>query len=150
MPEYQFSEEEKKRLSEAVASAEKYTSGEIQIHIEDHCPADVLDHAADVFEILKMHKTKERNAVLFYVALEDHQFAILGDVGINSKVEGDFWDSTKDLVINFFKQGQITEGLIKGVEKAGKKLNVIFPLQGENTNELPNEVSFKSNRKKDD
>jgi uncharacterized membrane protein len=36
---------------------------------------------------MKMHKTKLRNGVLFYLAIEDHKLAVLGDAGINSKVE---------------------------------------------------------------
>ncbi len=89
-----------------------------------------------------MDKTELRNGVLFYLAVSDHKFAILGDKGINEKVPADFWDLIKDVMLDYFKNRQFTEGLCKGIEMAGEKLKVYFPLQSNDTNELNNEVSF--------
>ena len=63
----------------------------------------MLDRAAAVFKTLYMHKTKDRNGVLFDLSLNDRKFAIIGDMGINAAVPYDFWDSTKEIVINHFK-----------------------------------------------
>ena len=52
----------------------------------------MLDRAAWVFKKLGMHKTAERNGVLFYLAVDDRKFAIIGDAGINAKVPAGFWD----------------------------------------------------------
>jgi uncharacterized membrane protein len=60
------------------------------LHVEKNCKAEVLDRAAYVFEKLKMHQTQLRNGVLFYLAIEDRKFAILGDAGINARVPSDF------------------------------------------------------------
>ena len=68
---------DKAEIVKAIKSAEKKTSGEIQVHVDKHCKEDVLDRAAHVFKTLKMHETKERNGVLFYLAIKDHKFAIL-------------------------------------------------------------------------
>ena len=89
-----------------------------------------------------MHKTEQRNGVLFYVALNDHKFAILGDVGINQKVEPDFWESTKMLVVEKLKDKKCAEGLAAGIIKAGNKLKELFPYQDEDVNELSDEISF--------
>ncbi len=51
---------------------------------------DVLDRAAWLFKKLGMHKTAERNGVLFYLAVKDRKFAIIGDAGINAKVHAGF------------------------------------------------------------
>jgi len=51
----------------AIKDAEKDTSGEIRVHIENYCKGDILDRAAQLFGILKMHKTEKRNGVLFYL-----------------------------------------------------------------------------------
>ncbi|MFD2033558.1 TPM domain-containing protein [Belliella marina] len=143
MAELLFSKEEKEIIVAAIQAAEKETSGEIQVHIENHCKNDVLDRAAEVFEMLKMHKTQHRNAVLFYLAVADHKFAILGDAGINQVVPDDFWENIKEEMTAHFRQGKYTEGLRKGVEMSGIQLQTHFPFdQKGDKNELPDEISF--------
>lgn len=137
-----FTEEQKQAIQKAIATAELNTSGEIRVHIDDKCKDEVLDQAANLFHQLKMDATELRNGVLFYLAVDDHKFAILGDKGINEKVPADFWNTIKEEMLAHFKQQQFTEGLCKGIEMAGQKLKVHFPLQANDTNELSNDVSF--------
>jgi uncharacterized membrane protein len=79
--------------------------------------------------------------VLFYVGVSDHSFAIIGDEGINKVVEDDFWECTKDVVIEHFKKGEFQKGLSNGITRAGERLKEFFPKENENTNELTNEIS---------
>ena len=141
-PEKSFTKEQKEAMVAAIQQAEKDTSGEIRVHIENRSKIKVLDRAADVFAELKMHKTALRNGVLIYVALLDHQLAILGDAGINSKVPAGFWDSIKTNMIEKFKQGLITEGICEAVLAAGEQLKSYFPYQDDDVNELPDDISF--------
>ena len=139
-----FTEQQKHSIQQAIANAELNTSGEIRVHVDDKCKEDVLDKAANTFHYLKMDATELRNGVLFYLAVEDHKFAIIGDKGINEKVPSDFWNHIKETMLSHFKQNQFTDGLCKGIEMAGDKLKVHFPLQHNDTNELSNDVSFGS------
>ena len=134
--------DEQKLIGQAIAEAERNTSGEIRVHLENECNEDVLDHAAYIFKTLKMHKTKLRNGVLFYMSIIDHKFAILGDAGINAKVPEDFWNSIKDQMIADFKAGNVAGGLCKGISMAGEQLKVHFPYGKEDVDELTNEISF--------
>ena len=145
MAEGKFTEDEKEKIVQAVKAAENSTSGEIQVHIENHCKGEVLDRAAEVFAILKMQKTALRNGVLFYLALKDHKFAILGDAGINNKVPENFWDNIKEHLYSKFKEGKIAEGLSEGIIMAGNQLQKHFPLQKNDANELPDDISFGKN-----
>lgn len=129
-------------IVQAIRQAEKNTSGEIKVHIEKKCEEDVLERAFEVFLQLGMQKTKQRNAVLIYVALEDKVFAILGDEGIHQKVPVDFWESTKVQMFSLFKENKIVEGIIVGTHLAGEKLRTFFPYQKDDKNELSDEVSF--------
>jgi len=140
-----FSKEEKKQITDAIAEAEKNTSGEIRLHMEGHCAIDVLDRAAYVFEKLKMHKTAQRNGVLFYLAVHDHKFAILGDAGINQVVPVNFWDEIKETMLALFKQGKFADGLSQGIRMAGEQLKANFPFRKEDVNELSDEISFDKN-----
>ena len=142
MPQDQFTSAQKKFIVNAIKRAELNTSGEIRVHIENTCKGDVLDRAADVFAMLKMHKTELRNGVLFYLAVKDKQFGILGDAGINAVVPDDFWESIKENMVEFFKKGDFSTGLVKGIDMAGEKLKEHFPYQKDDVNELPDEISF--------
>ena len=134
--------EDQARIINAIEKAELNTSGEIRVHIESKCKEDILDHAAFIFEKLEMQKTEQRNAILFYIAITDHKFAVIGDAGIHEKVGDDFWESVKNEMTSFFKEGKLAEGLINGIEKAGNELKSYFPYQTNDKNELDNEISF--------
>lgn len=137
-----FTLQQKEAINKAVQDAELETSGEIRVHVENNCEGDVLDRAATVFDKLGMTRTEQRNGVLFYVAVKSHKFAILGDMGINAKVPDDFWETTKTLMLEHFKKGQFTEGLVEGITLAGKELKAWFPYQTDDVNELPDDLSF--------
>lgn len=138
-----FTEERLKEIDAAIKQAEKNTSGEIRLYVEDKCKEDVLDHAAFLFGELEMHKTELRNGVLFYLAIQDHKFAILGDGGINAKVPKDFWEHIKEAMVNHFKAGDFAKGLEQGIELAGKALAEHFPYQDGDVNELSDEIIVK-------
>ncbi|MHC5201854.1 TPM domain-containing protein [Myroides sp. LJL119] len=130
------------QIVQAITNAEINTTGEIRIHLENKSSIDSFERATEVFQELNMANTKNRNAVLFYICAEPRGFVILGDQGINDLVKSeDFWESTKQLVINQFKIGNYKQGLIDGVTKAGKKLQELFPSDQTNTNEISNEIS---------
>lgn len=137
-----FSKEEKEKIKSAVKKAETSTSGEIRVHIDNHCKEDVMDRAAWWFGKLEMQKTELRNGVLFYLAVKDKKFAILGDAGINSLTPEDFWDSIKEKMLQLFQEGEFTEGLSEGILLAGKALQEHFPHQDDDVNELSDEISF--------
>ena len=75
-----------------------------------------------------MHRTKEKNAVLIFVAPESRQFAIVGDRGIHEKVKDEFWQATCHLMMNDFKQENITGGILAAIRRIGEKLKHHFPL----------------------
>lgn len=125
----------------AIQQAEKNTSGEIRVHIENHSEKPPLERAQEVFYQLGMQNTSVRNGVLFYVGVDDHTFAIIGDEGIDKAVEADFWDCTKDVVIDHFKENRFKEGLVEGILRAGDRLKTYFPYTDDDKNELPDTIS---------
>ena len=137
-----FTKEQQTRILEAVREAERATSGEVRVHIETNCPEDVLDRAAWLFGKLGMNKTDLRNGVLFYLAVNDKKFAILGDAGINAVVPKGFWDEISLLLATNFRKGLFTEGLCEGIIMAGQQLKAHFPYKGDDVNELSDEISF--------
>jgi uncharacterized membrane protein len=137
-----FSKYQIRQIESAIQSAEKNTSGEIRVHVEDHCKGEVLNYATTVFHKLKMHRTKLRNGVLFYLAVKDRKFAVIGDEGIHKCVSVGFWNKVRDTMEELFLQGKFTEGLCAGIEMTGIELMKYFPISDADKNELPNELTF--------
>jgi uncharacterized membrane protein len=136
-----LSKEEEQEIVQAIVEAEKNTSGEVRVHIENHSNKTPLERAQEVFFELKMEATNDRNGVLFYVSVTDKKFAIIGDQGINELVAPDFWDTTKEIVIAHFKNGNFKTGLVEGILSAGNQLKAYFPYQSDDEDELSNEIS---------
>jgi uncharacterized membrane protein len=136
-----LTKEEEQAIVKAIGKAEKATSGEIRVHIEKTTSLAPFDRALEVFYGLKMNETNEQNGVLIYLAVEDKTFAICGDKGINDVVADDFWDNTKNIMGNHFKNGNFKQGLIDGILEAGQQLKSYFPHQENDTDELSNEIS---------
>jgi uncharacterized membrane protein len=137
-----FNDEEQQRIRTAVEDAERYTSGQIRVCIEKTCSENVLDRAAKYFHQLDMHKTKLRNGVLIYVAIVDRKFAIIGDAGINRVVPKNFWDDTKEDMLQHFKKGDLLEGIVTGLAISGEHLQKYFPHKKNDSNELPDDIAF--------
>jgi len=133
---------QEEEIVEAIRVAEKDTSGEIRVHIEKCTEKDPLERAKEVFHFLKMDETEKQNGVLFYVAVDDKKFSILGDKGINKVVPETFWNSVRDIVLAKFKNGDYTNGLKLGILEAGNKLKEFFPYQKNDNNELHDSISL--------
>lgn len=139
-----FSPEEKQSIVEAVQRAEQCTSGEVRVFVERRCRyVNAIDRAIEIFEQLKMNQTKDRNAVLVYVAMRDRQLAIFGDEGIHKKVGNEYWAMEVVKMINTFNHDNVVQGIIQCVQDIGLALKEHFPYDLEtDKNELPDDIVF--------
>ncbi len=129
------------QVVEAIRQAELLTSGEVRVHIRKKCGEDSLKDARRMFKKLGMQRTKNKNAVLLFIAQDSHRFAIIGDEGIHRHVGDTFWDKTRDDLTQAFLQGRYKEGIIGAVHNIGEKLKIFFPAQADDKNELSNAVT---------
>jgi len=144
-PKKFFTTEQQEEIISAIKEAEKNTSGEIRVHLESMCKIEPTNRAIQIFEKLGMHKTELKNGVLFYLATQSKKFAVIGDKGINDKIDENFWVSIKETVLNDFSNNNYTEGLKKGILETGLKLSKHFPFQKNDINELSDDISFGEN-----
>ena len=131
---------DQKKIIEAISKAELLTSGEIRVYIAKHCKEDAIEKASLIFQDLKMHETKLRNAVLIFICSTDKKASIIGDVGINSTIADSFWDNTLNELITYCSKDLITEGICKAVEKVGDLIKQKYPYTEGDINELDNEI----------
>ena len=131
-------------IVKAIKEAERTTSGEVRVFIERTCKfVDPLDRAAEIFWSLKMDHTEDRNAVLIYVAMKDHQYAVVGDKGIHEKLGSEFWQNEVRLMGNHFKQNHYVDALVQVINDVGQALALHFPYDHVvDRNELPDEIIF--------
>lgn len=139
-----FTDEEKQQIVDAVQNAERMTSGEVRVFVENRCSyMDAIDRAKEIFAELKMYETHDRNAVLVYVALKDKQLAIFGDEGIHNKLGYEYWHTEVNKMIENFNREDYAEGIKQVVEDIGEALTQLFPYNNDtDKNELPDDIVF--------
>ena len=137
-----FTAIEEKDIQDAIAEAERHTTGEIRIRVDKYCKGEPGLKASNLFHHLGMDQTKTRNGVLIYVSLKDHKFYIIGDDKVDRGVRQEFWDGVANVMLKSFKDGKIARGICLGIEQVGKKLAELFPSNGDTDNELPNTISY--------
>jgi uncharacterized membrane protein len=137
-----FSLSDQQEIREAITLAEHEASGEIRVHLENYCKAQVLDRAAYVFKQLHMERTELRNGVLIYLAIKDRKFAIIGDSGINAVVPAGFWDDIKEQMAESFRKNEFKAGLCLAISAVGGHLKKFFLYQKGDVNELSDDISF--------
>lgn len=136
-----LTDKEEQKIIDAICEAEKNTSGEIRVHLEKNLETDAMSRAKEVFFYLGMDKTTYKNGILFYVAVDSHKFAVIGDEGIDKVVPANFWESIRDEVLNQFVKGRHCKGLVKGILHTGEKLKEFYPFGDKDKNELSDEIS---------
>jgi uncharacterized membrane protein len=129
------------RIVRAINEAEATTSGEIRVYVQrGNMKGDALAAAQKRFHKLGMYKTRERNAVLIFVAPRAHKFAVVGDKAIHEKCGEQFWQSVVDRMRGHFQNEKFSDALVEAIEEAGKALAAHFPRKGSEKDELPDEV----------
>jgi uncharacterized membrane protein len=129
------------RIIEAIHEAESKTSGEIRVLIErGKLKSDPLEAAQRKFHRLGMHKTRQRNAVLIFVAPRVHKFAVVGDNAIHEKCGDEFWQRVVEKMRMHFLTQNFSDALIEAVNEIGTVLASHFPKTSRDTNELPDDI----------
>jgi uncharacterized membrane protein len=131
------------KVVSAIREAEARSAGEVKVHVSSQTVDDAEKAAAAQFEALGMTATRDRNGVLLYIAPRSQKFAIVGDTGIHARCGTDFWRDVAAAMSEEFRAGHFTEGIVKGVTKAGDALALHFPRSTDrpDVNELPDHVS---------
>jgi uncharacterized membrane protein len=137
-----FSADEEQIVVKAITEAEKFTSGEIRLHLAESCSGDPVQEAQKVFVRLGMHKTADRNGVLIFIAPGSKKVAIVGDEAIHRALGSTFWDEMIARLIEGFRSEEKGEVVAACIVECGRMLSKHFPLKSGDTNELTNEISY--------
>jgi len=131
---------DRERIVRAIERAERSTSGQIRVSLAPRFWGSVRKAAEKAFVRLGMTNTPDRNAVLIFVVPSRREFAILGDQAVHEKVGQEFWDRVSVAMSTRIGSGGLTEGIVHGIEEAGRELATHFPPRAEPSPGLPNAV----------
>jgi uncharacterized membrane protein len=129
------------RIVKAIKAAEAKTSGQIRVFLQrGKFEDDALERAQKKFLHLGMEKTRERNAVLIFVAPREQKFAVVGDEGVHQKCGEKFWQDLVTRMREHFLREDFTQALVEGITATGELLASHFPKTGAAKNELPDDI----------
>lgn len=131
---------EEQQVVEAIREAESRTSGEIRVVITARRALWPERYAWKLFDRLGMRQTKHRNGALIVVFDRRKRFVVLGDAGINEKVDPAFWSRITDTMSQRLRDGQRVEALTATVNALGDVLSTHWPPEVVNPDELPNRI----------
>jgi len=118
---------DQRRVREAIVQAQKQTGASISVSISPHVDGDVHAAALRMLHRRGLTRTRERNAVHFFVVPSRREFAVVGDAGAHARLGQAVWDQVVATVEKHFRAGDPTGGLIAGINEVGEHLSRHFP-----------------------
>jgi uncharacterized membrane protein YgcG len=144
-----FDAETRQAIEQAITETEKSHRGELRFAVEADLGIWSLlggetaeERSLDMFANLGVWDTEDNSGILIYVLLADHHVAIVADRGYRDHVTHEQWRGICARMEAAFRGGDFRRGAIEGVLGAARYAAEFFPLDGENPNELPNEMVF--------
>jgi uncharacterized membrane protein len=132
---------EHERIVQAIREAEARSSGQIRIYVKrGKLKEDPLLAAQKKFQALGMRDTRERNAVLIFIAPRTHKFAVVGDEAVHQKCGLALWQTVVEKMQSHFRHEHFSEAIVDAVKDIGSVLAEHFPGKADGTNELPDEI----------
>lgn len=98
------------------------------------------DYASKQFYNLGFQKTKTKQAIMFFVSLDEKYVKIISDIKIKNKIPDSYWQNIIDEFIKDVKNKELSSGYVKAIKSCNEILIQKFPIQKNDTNELTNEV----------
>jgi len=107
---------------------------------EDRATRVAEEQAFQEFYANGLHKTEAATGVLLFVSLLERRVVVLADEGISGKVEADHWVSTDEAILAGIRRNSLRDGLLAGIEQAGRRLAEHFPVGADDRNEIPDRI----------
>lgn len=104
----------------------------------------VSGRAAAAFVEEEVFNTRDRTGMLLFISRFEHRVVVLGDAGINAKVEKDEWIAIAGRLAAGIKSGHATPAVIEAIEACGRLLEAAgVERRDDDIDELPNAVRIR-------
>jgi putative membrane protein len=82
----------------------------------------VAERAAMAFVDEEVFATRDRSGIMIFVSLLEHKVLVMGDTGINARVDQSAWTGIVGMVVEGIRSGTATEGLVRAIRACGELL----------------------------
>ena len=88
---------------------------------------DLMQHrcsqrAGQAFLSEEIFKTRDRTGILIFMSFLERTVVVLGDSGINAKVQQAEWDAIVQMIVAGMKEARYTDGLLQAIGQCGEVL----------------------------
>jgi putative membrane protein len=102
--------------------------------------AEVECRVHQVFSQYGVGGTRHRGGLLIYLSLFEHRLEIRCDSEISGKITPDDLETIRDVVLERVRTGNLTDGLLAGLDEADRILAVAMPHSTDTSDVLPNNL----------
>jgi putative membrane protein len=102
----------------------------------------VRERAVRAFFEKGLYRTRGETGILIFISILEHKVWILGDRGINQRIDPQFWQALAGELANSIRENRAFGGLCTVIEKLGNVLREHFPKEADDKNELSDDVIF--------
>lgn len=93
--------------------------------------------AETIFLQEEVFNTRQRTGIMIFISFLEHEVIVMGDKGINSKVEQSEWDELTGGLVKHIKDGGLIQGLEQAIAQCGDLLlKKGFVREADDINEL--------------
>lgn len=78
--------------------------------------------AAEAFVAEEVFQTRDRTGILLFVSLLEHTVIVVGDAGINARVQKGEWDGIVAMIVDGLKHGTPADGMVRAIGACGALL----------------------------
>jgi putative membrane protein len=104
----------------------------------------VHQRATQAFIAEEVFATRDRTGILIFLSLLERKVIVLGDSGINAKVNRSDWDEVVYPIVSGIKQGAPTDGMITAIKRCGGLLEQQgVRRRSDDKDELPDNLRMK-------
>lgn len=122
-------------LTAYVPAVKRWMAGDALLDLRTRQRAEMAFLEQEVF------RTRERTGILLFLSLFEHRVVVLGDSGINRKVEPGQWDGIVRTVVHGIRDGRPGEALASAIRQCGELLQRHgLEIRPDDRDELSNEL----------
>ncbi len=109
--------------------------------VQTHMDNATKSRAENAFLEEEVFATRQRTGIMIFISLFEHEVIVIGDKGINEKVQQKEWDQLVNNLTGSIRSGAMVEGIEKAILRCGEiLLEKGFHRTDDDVNELRDEL----------
>lgn len=100
----------------------------------------VRERAVRAFYEKGLYRTRHETGILIFISLFERKVWILGDRGINARIDPQSWQKLAETLSSGLKEGRACEALCSVINSCGEELAHHFPREADDSNELADDL----------